>query len=96
MDFEESQMEGRKPPADDHVEEVLLQEDGLIPVSYTHLDVYKRQSFEIIAFYAMRSAIGHEYEKQRRRIQTISLDAEIPNTNHLTYQDLISNPENSD
>ena len=29
-------------------------------------------SFEIIAFYAMRSAIGHEYEKQRRRIQTIT------------------------
>ena len=55
-----------------------------------------KHSFEIIAFYAMRSAIGREYEKQRRRIQTISLDAEIPNTNHLTYQDLISNPENSD
>ena len=30
MDFEESQMEGRKPPPDDHVEEVLHQEDGLI------------------------------------------------------------------
>ena len=30
MDFEESQMEGRKLPAGDHVEEVLLQEDVLI------------------------------------------------------------------
>ena len=30
MDFEESQMEGRKLPAGDQVEEVLLQEDGLI------------------------------------------------------------------
>lgn len=30
MDFEKSQMEGRKPPAGDRVEEVLLQEDGLI------------------------------------------------------------------
>ena len=30
MDFEESQMEGQKLPAGDHVEEVLLQENGLI------------------------------------------------------------------
>ena len=30
MDFEESQMEGQKLPAGDHVEEVLLQEDGMI------------------------------------------------------------------
>ena len=50
MDFEKSQMEGRKLPAGDHVEKVLLQEDGLFlargsgPVSYTHLDVYKRQA----------------------------------------------------
>ena len=29
MDFEKSQMEGRKLPAGDHVEKVLLQEDGL-------------------------------------------------------------------
>ena len=30
MDFEKSQTEGQKLPAGDHVEEVLLQEDGLI------------------------------------------------------------------
>ena len=30
MDFEKSQMEGQKLPAGDHVEEILLQEDGLI------------------------------------------------------------------
>ena len=30
MDFEKSQMEGQKLPAGDHVEEVLLQENGLI------------------------------------------------------------------
>ena len=29
MDFEKSQMEGRNLPAGDHVEKVLLQEDGL-------------------------------------------------------------------
>ena len=30
MDFEKSQMERQKASAGDHVEEVLLQEDGLI------------------------------------------------------------------
>jgi len=30
MDFEKSQMEGKKLHAGDHVEEVLLQENGLI------------------------------------------------------------------
>ena len=54
-----------------------------------------KHSFEIIAFYAMRSAIGHEYERRRRRIKTVSLDAEIPNTNHLTYRDLVASDENT-
>ena len=31
-------------------------------------------NFEIIAFYAMRSAIGHEVAKRKKRIKTISLD----------------------
>lgn len=52
-----------------------------------------KHSFEIIAFYAMRSAIGHEYEKRARRIKTISLDAEVPNTNHLFYKDLVTNED---
>lgn len=52
-----------------------------------------KHSFEIIAFYAMRSAIGHEYEKRARRVKTISLDAEVPNTNHLFYKDLVTNED---
>lgn len=56
----------------------------------------RKYNFEIIAFYAMRSAIGHEFEKRRRRIKTVSLDAEIPHTHHLTYRDLIANKEHAD
>lgn len=47
-----------------------------------------RHKFEIIAFYAMRSAIGHEYERRRRRIKTVSLDDVIPGTNGLRYGDI--------
>lgn len=48
--------------------------------------------FKTIAFYAMRSAIGHEYEKQKRRVKTISLCEIIPGTT-LTYEDTIADPK---
>lgn len=44
-------------------------------------------NFEVIAFYAMRSAIGGELAKQGRRIQTVSIDEVIPGTDGLTYAD---------
>lgn len=47
-------------------------------------------SFEIVAFYAMRSAIGHELERQQQEIRTVSLDEPIPGTNGLTYADTIT------
>lgn len=49
-----------------------------------------KHNFEIIAFYAMRSAIGHELEKQKKRIKTISLDEVIPGTDSMTYADSIT------
>lgn len=52
-----------------------------------------KHNFEIIAFYAMRSAIGHEQEKQRRRVQTVSLDAVIPGTDNLKFVDILSDPK---
>ena len=45
-------------------------------------------TFKTIAFQAMRSAIGGELAKQRRRIQTVSLDEPIPGTEGLTYGDI--------
>ena len=49
-----------------------------------------KHNFEIIAFYAMRSAIGHEREKRRRRIDTISLDAPVAGTNGAILADIIT------
>ena len=54
-----------------------------------------KHNFEIIAFYAMRSAIGYEQEKQKRRVQTVSLDSVVPGTENLTFADILSDP-NSD
>lgn len=50
----------------------------------------QQHNFEILAFYAMKSAIGHEIEKQKRRIKTVSLDSPIPGTNGLTYMSLLT------
>ena len=47
-------------------------------------------NFEIIAFYAMRSAIGHEVEKRKRRIKTISLDELYGEGGGFTLADLIT------
>lgn len=47
-------------------------------------------NFEIIAFYAMRSAIGNEIKKQNRRIKTISLDEPYGEDGLLTLSDLIT------
>ena len=38
----------------------------------------------------MRSAIGHEREKRRRRIDTISLDAPVAGTNGAILADIIT------
>ena len=52
-------------------------------------------NFEIIAFYAMRSAIGHYQEKQRRQRRhgtVLSLDVVIEGTNGLSFGDCIADP----
>ena len=50
-----------------------------------------QHSFEIVTFYAMRTAIGHEQERQAQEIPVISLDEPIPGTEGLTYGDTITN-----
>ena len=49
-----------------------------------------KHNFEVIAFYAMRSAIGHELEKQKRRVKTISMDEVIPGTDSMKYADTVT------
>lgn len=49
-----------------------------------------KHNFEIVAFYAMRSAIGHEQERQNRQIKTVSLDEVIPGTDNMTYGETVT------
>ncbi len=49
-----------------------------------------KHNFEIIAFYAMRSAIGHEMDRQNREIPTVSLYDVIPGTDGMTYEDIVT------
>lgn len=50
----------------------------------------RKNNFEIVAFYAMRSAIGNELQKQQRRIQTVSLNEIIPGTEGLEYVETVT------
>ena len=55
--------------------------------------------YDVVIFRYCRSvkrwfALPELHKKRRRRIQTISLDAEVPNTNHLTYKDLVASEDN--
>lgn len=54
------------------------------------LEELHQYSFQSIAFKAMQSAIGGEQMKQKRRIQTISLDAIIHGTDSLTLMDVVA------
>lgn len=47
-------------------------------------------SFRTIVNQTIRSHISNERSKQATRIQTVSLDAEIPGTDGLTYGDMIT------
>lgn len=51
-------------------------------------------NFEIIAFYAMRSAVGHEREKRRRQEDALgtilSLDACVKDTEGVTLVDCVT------
>lgn len=49
-----------------------------------------RYEFTTVAWNAMRSAVGNERKKQRRRIKTVSLDDPVPGTDGLTWSDIIT------
>lgn len=79
----------RKLPYDDWYDVVIFRYLRSVKRWFALPDLHKH-SFEIVAFYAMKSAIGHEQEKQKRRIQTISLDEVIPGTDGMTYADTVT------
>lgn len=79
----------RKLPFDDWYDIVIFRYLRSVKRWFSIPELHKH-SFEIVAFYAMRSAIGGELAKQKRRISTISLDEVIPGTDGATYADTVT------
>lgn len=76
-------------PADDWYDVVIFRYIDSVYRWFNELELHY-YSFSTIVFNAMRSAVGHEREKQKRRITTISLDAIIPGTDGMTYGETIT------
>lgn len=79
----------RKLPFDEWYDVVIFRYLRSVHRWFTIPELQK-YNFEIIAFQAMRSAIGGEMKKQSKRIKTISLDEPIPGTDGLTYNDIVT------
>lgn len=79
----------RKLPPDDWYDVVIFRYLRSVKRWFAYPELHKH-NFEIVAFYAMRSAVGREMDKQKRRIQTVSLDDPIPGTDGLTYADMVT------
>lgn len=79
----------RKLPPDDWYDVVIFRYLRSVKRWFAYPELHKH-NFEIVAFYAMRSAVGHEMDKQKRRIQTVSLNDPIPGTDGLTYADMVT------
>lgn len=76
-------------PVDDWFDVVIFRYLLTIKNWFNRPDLYKYE-FSTIAWRAMASAVGHEREKQKRRIKTVSLDDPIPGTDGLTWGDVIT------
>lgn len=79
----------RKLPPDEWYDVVIFRYLRSVKRWFAYPELHEH-NFEIIAFYAMRSAIGHELDKQKRRAQTVSLNEVIPGTNGVTYMEMVT------
>lgn len=79
----------RRLPYDDWYDVVVFRYLWAVQQWHRRLELHY-YSFRTIAYQNMRSAVGNEYLKQGRRIQAVSLDAEIPGTDGLTYGETIT------
>ena len=79
----------RRLPEDEWYDVVIFRFLRAVRLWFTRPDLH-RWAFRTVAYQNMRSAIGHELEKQGRRIQTVSLDAVIPGTDGVTYSDTVT------
>lgn len=79
----------RRLPEDEWYDIVIFRFLRAVRLWFTRPDLH-RWAFRTVAYQNMRSAIGHELEKQGRRIQAVSLDAVIPGTDGATYSDMVT------
>lgn len=79
----------RKLPFDEWYDVVIFRYLRSVKRWFAIPELHK-YNFEIIAFYAMKSAIGTEIQKQEKRIKTISLDEVIPGTDGAMYGDYVT------
>lgn len=70
----------RRLPEDEWYDIVIFRFLRAVRLWFTRPDLH-RWAFRTVAYQNMRSAIGHELEKQGRRIQAVSLEAFIQ-SNH--------------
>lgn len=76
-------------PVDDWYDVVVFRYLLTVKKWFARPELYKYE-FSTLAWQAMRSAVGHERDKDRHRIQTVSLDEAIPGTENLTLADLVT------
>lgn len=55
-------------------------------------EAVRKYAFSTIAFKSMKNSVSNEYRKRSVRIQTVSLDEIIPETDGLTYADMLCDP----
>lgn len=79
----------RKLPEDDWYDVVIFRYLRAVKLWFLRAELHK-WSFRTIAYNNMRSAIGHEREKQGKRIPTVSIYEEIPGTDGLTIADTVT------
>ncbi|MDE7245146.1 MAG: hypothetical protein K2O18_14400 [Oscillospiraceae bacterium] len=76
-------------PTDEWFDVVIFRYLLTVKNWFSRPDLHQYQ-FSTIAWRAMRSAVGHERDKQNRRIKTVSLDAPLPGTDGLTLGDVVT------
>lgn len=85
----ESFLRSNRLPQDDWFDVVIFRYLLTVERWFRQPELY-RYEFSTIAWNAMRSAVGHEREKRRRRIRTISLDEPVPGTDGLTWNEIVT------
>ena len=82
-------LHSRKLPIEDWYDVVVFSYLQSVKKWFTNPDI-QRYSFSTIAYNSMRSGVQRERQKQKRRIQPLSLDERVAGTEDLTYRDIMT------